>query len=244
MSSNLVDIDSHLDIVFGLGASGPDAAQVFNYEKEIVKHVIELPKAAKTRFAVLDYHGGSNTLIGFDDFKDEQKLKNHIDTLSWKGDADSVNSLFMKALEVFDENRKSRKVLMLFINDGLNVDLNALRNSARKLNERGVKVVVVAIGHRVRNEEIGAITSGSVVRGKITESVTGVGDRTGTEVLKGNAGLCLYTRGRRIRAPLDTHAPRDTHARPVEHTRGPRDNRNVSDWSLEIPVFHAEMEHG
>ena len=175
-----------------------------------MKHLIELPKATKTRFAVLDYHGGSNTLIRFNDFKDEQKLKNRIDTLSWKGDADSVDSLFIKALELFDENRKSRKVLVLFINDGLNVDLNALRNSARKLNEREVKVVVVAIGDRVRNEEIGAITSGLVVRGKITESVAGVGDRTGTEVLKGNWLVYVCIQGCRVRDRLDTHAPRGT----------------------------------
>lgn len=186
-----LDTDNELDIIFGIGASGRDAPQVFQLEKEIVKRVIDLPKTVKTRYAVLDYHNGSRTLVGFDDFKDEEKLKNYIDALSRTGNADSLQSLLMNAMDVFKENTKSRKVFVVFVNDRQSADLRDLRNMANMLNERGVKIIVVTIGDRVSNQEIDSIasTSDTIIRVKISDDVIGIGDRTGTEMLKGNVSL-------------------------------------------------------
>lgn len=183
------DTDEKLDILFGLGASGRDGNNVFEFEKEIVKYLIGLPKTAKTRYAVIDYHNGSKVLINFNDFKGEEKLRNQVNRITWQGDGNDFENLLLKAKDVFKMSKKSRKVFMIFINDRLNSDLNVIRNSVRMLNSLGVKVIVVRIGDRVNNQEISAITSSTVVRSRTTDGVAKTGDLAGSATLRGEVNL-------------------------------------------------------
>ena len=150
-----------------------------------MKHVIGLPKTANTRYALIDYHNGSKILINFDDFKDESKLKEQVNLISWKGNGDDFETLLLKAKDLFQMSRKARKVFMIFVNDRLNADLNVIRSSVRTLNSLGVKVIVVRIGDRVDSQEISALMSSTVVRSRTTDSVARTGDLVGTATLKG-----------------------------------------------------------
>lgn len=188
-----LDTDDKLDILFGLGASGRDGSNVFEFEKEIVKHVIGLPKTAKTRYALIDYHNGSKILINFDDFKDEDRLKNQVNLITWQGSGNDFENLLRKAKDVFQISRKSRKVLMIFINDRLNTDLNVIRSSVRMLNSLGLKVIVVRIGDRVNNQEVSAISSSTIVRSRTTDDVARTGDLAGSATLKGRLNLFIIS---------------------------------------------------
>ena len=181
-----IDTDDQLDILFGLGASGQDGSNVFEFEKNIVKYVIGLPKTAKTRYAVIDYHNGSDILINFDDFNDEGMLKNQISRIMWQGDGNDFENLLRKAKDVFQTSTKSRKIFMIFVNDRLKTDLNLIRSSAQTLNSLGVKVIVVRIGDRTDNQEVSAITSSTVVRSRTTDDITKTGDVIGSATLKGS----------------------------------------------------------
>ena len=150
-----------------------------------MKHVIGLPKTANTRYALIDYHNGSKILINFDDFKDESKLKEQVNFITWKGNGDDFETLLLKAKDLFQMSRKARKVFMIFVNDRLNADLNVIRSSVRMLNSLGVKVIVVRIGDRVDSQEISALMSSTVVRSRTTDSVARTGDLVGTVTLKG-----------------------------------------------------------
>ena len=185
----LSDTDERLNILFGLGASGRDASSVFDFEKEIVKYLIGLPKTAKTRYAVIDYHNGSKILINFDDFEDVETLKNQVGLITWQGDGNDFENLLLKAKDVFGTSKKSRKVFLVFINDRLNSDLNVIRNSVRMLNSLGVKVIVVRIGDRVDNQEVSAITTTTVVSSRTTDGVARIGDLAGSATLKGEVNL-------------------------------------------------------
>lgn len=152
-----------------------------------MKYLIGLPKTAKTRYAVINYHNGSKILINFDDFKDEEKLRNQLNRITWQGNGNDFENLLVKAKDVFEMSKKSRKVFMISINDRLNTDLNVIRNSVRMLNSLGVKVIVVRIGDRVNDQEIAAITSSTVVRSRTTDGVAKTGDLAGSETLRGNS---------------------------------------------------------
>ena len=156
-----------------------------------MKYLIGLPKRAKTRYAVIDYHNGSNILINFDDFKDEEKLRNQLSRITWQGNGNDFENLLVKAKDVFEMSKKSRKVFMIFINDRLNTDLNVIRNSVRMVNSLGVKVIVVRIGDRVNDQEISAITSSTVVRSRTTDGIAKTGDLAGSATLKGEVNLSL-----------------------------------------------------
>ena len=162
---------------------------MFDFEKEIVKYLIGLPKTAKTRYAVIDYHNGSKILINFDDVEDAETLRNQVNLIAWQGDGNDFENLLLKAKDVFGTSKKTRKVFLVFINDRLNSDLNVIRNSVRGLNSRGVKVIVVRIGDRVDNQEISAITTTAVVRSRTTDGVARIGDLAGSATLKGEVNL-------------------------------------------------------
>ena len=147
--------------------------------------MIGLPKTANTRYAVIDYHNGSTILINFDDFKDENRLKNQVNLITWQGSGNDFENLLLKAKDLFQKSRKSRKVFMIFVNDRLNTDLNVIRSSVRMLNSLGVKVTVVRIGDRVDNQEVSALSSSTVIRGRTTDNLARTGDLTGSAILKG-----------------------------------------------------------
>ena len=158
---------------------------MFDFEKRIVNYLIDLPKAAKTRYALMDYHDASKILINFDDFQDKEKLKNRINSINWQGDGNDFENLLSKAKEIFEMSEKARKVFVIFVNDRLNVNLAVIRDSVRKLNALGIKVVVVRIGERVDDQEVSALTTSAVVSGRTTDDVSRVGELAGSATLKG-----------------------------------------------------------
>lgn len=134
---------------------------------------------------MIDYFNGLKTLISFDDFKDDAKLKKQVNSLSWQGDGNDFGNLLRKAEDVFQASKKSRKVFLIFVNDRLNTNLDVIRRSVRKLNSLDVKVIVIRIGDRADDQEISVLTTSSVVPARTSDDAAKTGDLAGSVTLKG-----------------------------------------------------------
>ena len=167
-----------LDVAFLVGASGPQAQRVFNYEKEIAKSMIDQEQPIRTRYGLITWGNQADTRISFDDFRDKTNLKQFIDFIRWAENGVALDDALEKAHELFRESSPlhSRKVLVVFVNARTGVSKADLKAKSRKLLDSGVNVLVVSIGNNVDANEITRITERpeNVIPGTVTDGGTSV----------------------------------------------------------------------
>ena len=173
--------ESQLDIAFIVGAREPQAIQVFNFEKDIAKKIIDLEQPIETRYSLITYGSQADTQLSFDDFRDKARMKLFIDFIQWSQDSVALDDALEKALVLFNESspHHSRKVLFVFVNAKTDALKERLEANSKKLLSIGVNVLVIRIGDNIDNGEITRIVSqaGNVMRITLTGSSETVVDR-------------------------------------------------------------------
>ena len=171
-----------VDIAFVVGAKGLGAEKIFDYEKNIVKSIIDLEEPSKTRYGLITYSNKAQTQIRFGDFLEKTNVKRMIDFIGWQSDGVVLHDAMEKTLELFKNTSPvhARKVAFIFVNQRTGVSLTELAAKSQKLRQNGIDVVVIASGSKADEREIKSIApDGNIIRGPDSqEDVKPVVDET------------------------------------------------------------------
>lgn len=184
-----------LEIVFAMGSSNPNGRNIFNWQKNIVKEMLDLYTLKVNRLGTLNLKPYQSVVYGMTVYGDEaipvvkigqiqdtKQLGTFVDQLSWPGEGTSFEEGLVQAEKLFDEsdNKNPRKVLVLFVNDRTDVDLSTLKELVDRLMAKGIELRVIAVGDRTDDSQINVLTDGSedvVVKVTETERPTDVAER-------------------------------------------------------------------
>lgn len=141
-----------LDLAFLIGSSGKDAGRVFKEGKEIIKKMLESFEVSKpkTHVAVVDYSSNPSVKIPFESGQDPTSLKENIKNLFRGSGGLLEGGIKLVANELFTPKHGSRptakKSLVIITNKE---DVPEAENEKKRLQKKGVKVVVLALGEGI-----------------------------------------------------------------------------------------------
>lgn len=159
-----------------MGSSNPNGQTIFNWQKDIVKEMIDLnsPKPTQSRgtsikpfpsiiYGVTVYGDKPANVVNIGEMSDTKRLSMFVGQLSWPGQGNSFEDGLVKAQELFDNsvNSNPRKVLVLFVNDRSDVEPSTLKQLVQRLTRKGIELRIIAIGKRVDDSQIDVLTDGS-----------------------------------------------------------------------------------
>ena len=149
-----------VDLVFAFGSTGRDARPLFEKEKETAKVMIDNEKEKDILYSTIVYGKDASLKSKFKDMPDKNKVKDFIDTLAWKDEGDKLDHALTEADKVFkDHGRpKARKITVVFVTGKADATTNELKKAAKKLNDNGVKIVVVKLGTDPDDKQLEVIT--------------------------------------------------------------------------------------
>ena len=184
-----------LEIVFTMGSANPNGRTIFNWQKNIVKGMLDLytPKLnplstsnlkpyQSVVYGVIVYGDKAVPVVKIGQIPDTKQLGTFVDQLSWPGEGTSFEEGLVQAEKLFHQssNKNPRKVLVLFVNDRSDVDSSTLKELVERLMEKGIELRVIAVGDRIDYNQINVLTDGSedvVVKVTETEQPTDVAER-------------------------------------------------------------------
>ena len=154
-----------LDLGFIFGASGKNFDASFAKEKELAKKIVEKFDISRksTLVGAVVYDRNARLAWRFGDLVDARSTIYNINRLQRLRDGSNV----LKALEIarddlFSITRGARrdlpKTLIAFI-DKIEVRDQRLEDTARQLKDKGVKVILIAIGPEVDKKDVAGIAS-------------------------------------------------------------------------------------
>ena len=144
------------DLLFVLGASGPEQQQIFSTEKLIAKDVIDSLSLEDTNIGAILYGRDSIVAISMDQYESRSYLKSAIGQLSLpigsvSGNiGDALQSAYTNVLEREDHPDR-HQVIVLFVNRKPSAE--AIK-TAKNLREQNVKIVVVALGSSLTKKDV------------------------------------------------------------------------------------------
>ena len=146
-----------VDLVFAFGSTGRDAIALFEKEKEAAKVMIEKEKVKDILYSTIVYGRGASTKSIFNM---SDTVKEFIDTLTWEDEGEKLDHALVEADKVFKEHGrpKSRKITVVFVTGKADATTSELKKAARKLNDIGVKIVVVKLGADPDDKQLKVIT--------------------------------------------------------------------------------------
>ena len=142
-----------LDLAFLIGSTGKDAEKVFNDGKEIIEKMLESFEVSKpkTHVAVVDYSGKASVKIPFKSGEESPRLKENVKNLPRGVGGLLEDGIKLVTNELFIPKHGSRptskKSLVIITN---NEDLPEAEVEKKKLEKKGVKVVVLGLGEKVK----------------------------------------------------------------------------------------------
>ena len=146
-----------VDLVFAFGSTGRDAIALFEKEKEAAKVMIEKEKVKDILYSTIVYGRGASTKSIFNM---SDTVKEFIDTLTWEDEGEKLDHALVEADKVFKEHgrQKSRKITVVFVTGKADATTTELKRAAKKLNDNGVKIIVVKLGTDPDDKQLKAIT--------------------------------------------------------------------------------------
>ena len=146
-----------VDLVFAFGSTGRDAIALFEKEKEAAKVMIEKEKVKDILYSTIVYGRGASTKSIFNM---SDTVKEFIDTLTWEDEGEKLDHALVEADKVFKEHGrpKSRKITVVFVTGKADATTTELKRAAKKLNDNGVKIIVVKLGTDPDDKQLKAIT--------------------------------------------------------------------------------------
>lgn len=150
-----------IDIIFALGSAGSEAEMVFEKEKEMVYAFVNSVDTANVRYALIEYAENATLQANFNEYKEKYDFKEFVDSVKRIGEGLGLDKALKRAFAVFENSGRvnAKRVLVVFTNAQSKARTQELQKHSRELQESGVKVVVVAIGSDVSEEELSKISS-------------------------------------------------------------------------------------
>lgn len=180
-----------MDVMFAVGSAGADAEMVFEKEKEMVFAFVNSVETANVRYALIEYAENATLQANFDEYKEKYDFKEFVDSVERIGEGLGVDKALQNAAAVFVQSGRAhaKRVLILFTNAKSNARTQDLQQFSRNLQEAGVKIVVVAIGSDVSDEQLRSIQGEAVVRTQPHDDVGIVVKSVASDVLASEADL-------------------------------------------------------
>ena len=149
-----------VDLVFAFGSTGRDAIALFEKEKQAAKEMIDGEKEKDILYATIVYGKDASMKSKFYDMPDKSNVKEFIDTLSWKDEGKKLDHALVEVDKVFKDHGRpeARKITVVFVTGTADATTSELKKAAKKLNDYGVKIVVVKLGTDPDDEQLKAIT--------------------------------------------------------------------------------------
>ena len=154
-----------LDLGMVFGSNGKNAPVTFAAERELAKKMIEKYdiSSSATLIGAISYDNDAKVEWRFGDVIDAKSTVDRIDRLQRLRNGYNV----LKALEIARDDlfsimngtrRDVPKTLMVFI-DKSGVNDQRLEDTAKHLKDKGVKVIVIALGPEVKKKDVAGIAS-------------------------------------------------------------------------------------
>ena len=174
-----------IDIMFALGSAGQEAEMVFEKEKEMLYAFVNSVDTANVRYALIEYAENATLQANFNEHKEKYDFKEFVDSVRRIGEGLGMDKVLQRAAAVFENSGRvtAKRVLIVFTNAQSKARTQDLQKYSRELQETGVKVVVVAIGTDVSEEELSNIHAEPVVRTQPQDDVNVVVKSVASDVL-------------------------------------------------------------
>lgn len=145
-----------IDIMFALGSGGAEAEMVFEKEKDMIYAFVNSIETANVRYALIEYAENATLQANFDEYKEKYDFKEFVDSVKRIGEGVGLDKALQKAAVVFNGSAraKAKRVLVVFTNAQSKARSHDLQKHSKDLQESGVKVVVVAIGSDVSEQQL------------------------------------------------------------------------------------------
>ena len=152
-----------VDLAIAISAASVKADDNFEKAKEVIKSIIDTYAMNKLRYGVIVFGSSASIKVSFgDDFPTDENLKNVITILSGSRERPALDDALKKGKELFDEapeRPNARKVLVVITDKKSTSKLDDLKDTAKMLQDDGIKVIPVAIGDEVDHVELEETTS-------------------------------------------------------------------------------------
>ena len=174
-----------VDIIFAVGSAGAEAEMVFEKEKEMVYAFVNSVDTANVRYALIEYAENATLQADFTEYKEKYDFKEFVDSVRRIGEGLGLDKALQRAATVFENSGRenAKRVLVVFTNAQSKARTQDLQKHSRELQEVGVKVVVVAIGADVSEEELSNIQGEPVVRAQPHDDVNVIVKSVASDVL-------------------------------------------------------------
>ena len=176
-----------MDICFAFGTSDSNAGKTYKQMQEAVKHMIEKYKDHdQIRFAILPFGTNPSSVRGFrDQSGDADGLIRFVTAIPRpRGRPDVVKALDRaeQLFEVASPRPRAKKFLVVFVGSKSGNDLEMLKKTAKPLEDKGVKVIAVAVGSESDPDELIKVVpnKGNLIKAKESFEAP---DKLGNEVM-------------------------------------------------------------
>ena len=185
-----------VDVVFALGSSGANGNEMFEKEKEFVNGFIDSCSHGNVDYGLLEYGDEVTVHMRFKDLDEKEKIKQKVCSVERKGDSTSLTEGLRKANELFTNHGRAHayKVLIVMMNGRVGGRAAELRNGAKSLHNNDIKIITVAIGDEVDQEELRQLSSDedTVIRAKSNEDIGSVAYVMTHQALKGRGQFVSF----------------------------------------------------
>ena len=153
-----------LDLGFVIGASGYKAFETLQKQKRIIKHMLTSYDVApgKTQVGFVQKGKVPTIAMKLGEFKNLEQITAAVDMLG-VNDAGRLRDALIVAndrmfLSSYGGRPGFKRSLVLFVNEKLDEDINALEDVGKKLKDNGVNVIVVGLDEETDVEKLSALS--------------------------------------------------------------------------------------
>lgn len=149
-----------IDIAFALGADSLRSSINFQSMKDIIKEIVNEYGSYKFNYAVVAFGDDPSVRLRFDSkFPSDTDLNRAIERIPKSFGGLSLDKGLQKSQDLLNTGRsKARKVLVVVIDKRSDSSLNDLKESAKTLEEDGIRVIPIAFGNDGDVREVGELT--------------------------------------------------------------------------------------
>ena len=182
-----------IDLTFALSATSTSAENTYPLMKEAVKMIINRYGVNKIHYSVIVYGNVVTTRVSFaDKIPGPEDLKTLIEALPEVNGGSSLGKALKEANRVFDGSGvrpNAVKVLVVITDKSSGMTESNIRTAVTPLEDKGVKIIPVAIGDEADPTELVPATSDNI--GVITvpksETTEGLAEEIMETIIKGKA---------------------------------------------------------
>ena len=182
-----------IDLTFALSATSTSAENTYPLMKEAVKMIINRYGVNKIHYSVIVYGNVVTTRVSFaDKIPRPEDLKTLIEALPEVNGGSSLGKALKEANRVFDGSGvrpNAVKVLVVITDKSSGMTESNIRTAVTPLEDKGVKIIPVAIGDEADPTELVPATSDNIGVITVPKSVTteGLAEEIMETIIKGKA---------------------------------------------------------